>query len=45
MGTPAQSSKNRALSPSNSLGKGVNDDARDNGHTLHEFLMRVAVAL
>ena len=45
MTSTAQSSKNRALSPGNTLGKGVNDDARDNGHSLHEFLLRAAVAL
>lgn len=45
MGGPTQSSTNRALSPGNTLGKGVNDDARDNGHLLHEFLLRAAVAL
>ncbi|HEY5373674.1 MAG TPA: porin [Polyangiaceae bacterium] len=45
MTSPAQSSKNRALAPANGLGKGVNNDARDNGHTLNEFLLRCAVAL
>jgi phosphate-selective porin len=45
MGTPVQSSSNRAIAPGNTLGKAVNDDARDNAHSLHEFLLRVAVAL
>jgi hypothetical protein len=45
MGGPVQSSANRALAPGNTLAKGVNDDARDNAHTLHEFLLRAAVAL
>jgi phosphate-selective porin len=45
MGTPVQSSSNRAIAPGNTLGKGVNDDARDNAHSLHEFLLRAAVAL
>ena len=44
-GSATQSSKNRALSPANTLKQGVNDDARDNGHSLHEFLLRAAVAL
>jgi phosphate-selective porin len=41
----AQTSANRAQAPGNTLAKGVNDDARDNAHTLHEFLLRAAVAL
>ena len=45
MGTPVQSSTNRARAPGNTLAKGVNDDARDNAHSLHEFLLRAAVAL
>lgn len=44
-GTPVQSASNRAIAPGNTLGKGVNDDARDNAHSLHEFLLRCAVAL
>jgi phosphate-selective porin len=45
MGSSAQSSSNRALAPGNTLGKGVNNDARDNAHSLNEFLLRCAVAL
>jgi hypothetical protein len=45
MGGPVQSSTNRAIAPGNTLGKAVNDDARDNAHVLHEFLLRAAVAL
>ncbi len=45
VGSPTQSSNNRALAPGNTLAKGVNDDARDNAHALHELLLRAAVAL
>ncbi|HWZ87813.1 MAG TPA: porin [Polyangiaceae bacterium] len=45
MGGPVQSSTNRAIAPGNTLAKTVNDDARDNAHVLHEFLLRAAVAL
>ena len=44
-GTPVQSATNRALAPGNSLAKGVSDEARDTAHSLHEFLLRAAVAL
>jgi hypothetical protein len=44
-GNPAQTSSQRALAPGNTLAKGVNDDARDTAHALHELLFRVAVAL
>jgi phosphate-selective porin len=44
-GGPVQSSSNRAIAPGNTLAKGINDDARDNAHVLHEFIMRFAVAL
>jgi phosphate-selective porin len=45
VGTPLQSSSNRALAPGNTLAKGVHDDARDTAHSLQEFLLRAAVAL
>jgi hypothetical protein len=41
----SQSSANRALAPGNTIAPGSNNDARDNGHTLNEFLLRCAVAL
>ncbi len=44
-GGPTQSSSNRAIAPGNTLAKGQNDDARDNAHVLHEFLLRAGVAL
>jgi phosphate-selective porin OprO and OprP len=44
-GGPVQSSNNRAIAPGNTLGAKVNDDARDNAHTLHEIIFRAAVAL
>ena len=44
-GGPVQSSANRAIAPGNTLGKGVNDNARDNAHEVHEFLVRAAIAL
>ena len=44
-GGPVQSATNRAQAPGNTLGKGVDDTARDTAHTLHEILFRVAVAL
>ena len=39
------SSANRALAPGNTLAKGLNDSARTGAHSLHEFLLRAAVAL
>jgi len=45
MGSPVQSSSNRAIAPGNTLAKGVNDEARNNAHVLHEFLLRAGVAL
>ena len=44
MGRPAQTSAQRAVAPGNTLDAGVNDDARDNAHVLHEVLARLAVA-
>ena len=41
---PAWSSSQRALAPGNQLPVGVNDEARDDAHTLHEVTARVAVA-
>ena len=43
--SPSQSSDQRAISPAQGLGKGINDDARDNGHMLHELIFRAAIAL
>ena len=42
---PVQTSGQRALAPGNTLGTGVNDDARNSAHIQHELLFRVAVAL
>jgi hypothetical protein len=44
-GSPTWSSTNRAQAPGNQIDKGLNDNARDTGHQLHEFLMRFAIAL
>jgi phosphate-selective porin len=44
-GGPTQTSTNRALAPGNTLGKGIDDGARDGAHDLHEILARFAVAL
>lgn len=44
-GGPVQSSAQRALAPGNTLAKTVDDGARDNAHTLHEILARIAIAL
>jgi hypothetical protein len=44
-GGPQQTRDNRALAPGNTLAPGVNDDARDHAHTLHEILTRFASAL
>lgn len=44
-GGPTSNSSQRALAPGNTLGQGVNDDARDNAHVLHELIFRFAVAL
>jgi len=43
--TAGGSSANRALAPGNTLAKGLNDGARAGAHSLHEFLLRAAVAL
>jgi phosphate-selective porin len=43
-GGPVQDSSQRAIAPGNTLDVGVNDEARDNAHLLHELLARVAVA-
>ncbi|HWZ87812.1 MAG TPA: porin [Polyangiaceae bacterium] len=43
-GSATQTATQRALAPANMLSPGVNDDARSNGHVLHEFLARTAVA-
>jgi hypothetical protein len=42
---PVWSSANRAQAPGNTIGSGLNDDARDNAHILHELIFRVAAAL
>ena len=44
-GGPVQTSTNRALAPGNTLGKGIDDGARDGAHDLHEILARFAIAL
>jgi len=44
-GGPAQSASQRALAPGNTLAKGINNDARDNAHDVHELLARFAIAL
>jgi hypothetical protein len=44
-GGPTQTDSNRALAPGNTLGKGVNDAARNGSHELHELLARFAIAL
>jgi hypothetical protein len=44
MGGPVQTSNQRAIAPGNTLDVGINNDARDNAHLLHEVLGRVAVA-
>jgi hypothetical protein len=43
-GGPTQGASQRAVAPAQTLPKGVNDSARDDGHVLHELLFRVAVA-
>ncbi len=43
--TAPQSSDQRAVAPAQTLGKGINDSARDSAHVLHEVLFRLAVAL
>jgi hypothetical protein len=43
-GGPTWSSSQRALAPGNTVGKGINDSARDGAHVLHELLFRAAVA-
>jgi phosphate-selective porin OprO and OprP len=42
-GGPVQSGAQRAVAPAQALAKGANDEARDNGHTLHEIQARVGV--
>ena len=42
--TASGNADQRARAPGNRLTKGINDDARDNAHVLHELLGRVAVA-
>jgi hypothetical protein len=44
-GGPVQNDQQRALAPGNTLGKGVDDGARDGAHDLHEILARFAIAL
>ncbi|HEX3851026.1 MAG TPA: hypothetical protein VHW01_08675, partial [Polyangiaceae bacterium] len=41
---PTQSATQRAQAPANALTPGVNDDARNKDHVLHEALARFAVA-
>jgi phosphate-selective porin OprO and OprP len=42
--TSKATSAQRALAPGNRLASGIDDDARDSAHTLHEVTARVAVA-
>lgn len=42
---PRQTPAQRAIAPAQNLPKGVNDDARTNGHILHELMFRVGVAI
>jgi hypothetical protein len=42
--TVKQGASQRALAPANNLPIGVNDDARDNAHGLHEFSFRLAAS-
>lgn len=43
-GGPQQDASQRAVSPANTLQRGVRDDARDTAHSHHEVLFRAAVA-
>jgi hypothetical protein len=42
-GGPVQNGTQRAVAPAQALAKGVDDSARDHGHTLHEIQARVGV--
>jgi hypothetical protein len=42
-GGPVQTSEQRAQAPAQALAKGVENEARDNGHSLHELQLRVGV--
>lgn len=42
---PAQSSRNRALAPANTLRTGLDDSARNHSHSLNEIITRIAIAL
>jgi phosphate-selective porin len=42
-GGPVQTSQQRAVAPAQLLAKGSDDGARDSGHTLNEFQVRVGV--
>lgn len=43
--SPTWTDQQRAQAPGNTLGTHLDDNARDNGHDLHEFSLRFAVAL
>lgn len=43
-GGPQQDASQRAVSPANTLQRGIRDDARDTAHNHHEVLFRAAVA-
>ncbi len=43
-GGPVQSGNQRATAPGNTLAKGVDNQARDSAHVLHELLFRAAIA-
>lgn len=42
-GGPVQTPAQRAVAPAQSLAKGVDDGARDSGHSVHEIMARVGV--
>ena len=42
-GGPIQGTGQRAISPGQYLAKGIDNDARDNGHTVHEISARFGV--
>jgi phosphate-selective porin len=44
-GGPTWSATNRAQAPGNTLGVGLDNSARDTAHSMHEFVMRFAIAL
>jgi hypothetical protein len=45
MGGPAQTSRQRAIAPAQTLAKGVDNSARDSGSVLYEAMVRLGFAL